>query len=127
MRPDEETVKWTIRHPVERHCRHVSQAASGGSYVAIFDIRVEPYASPEPISFVNEAEPEPDVQQWVPSIIAGITQFVEEQAKSGIAVCGIKVTLTHLRDHPVDGKHKAFKKFAATAMAEIFEEAGTPA
>ena len=48
---------------------------------------------------------------------------VEEKAREGIAIKGIKVTLTHLRDHAVYGKHSAFKKFAAAAMAEIFDEA----
>ena len=115
---------WTIVHPVERECRHVSQAASCGSYVAIFDLRVEPYSGPEPILFVNDADPSRDVQKWVPSIVEGITRFVDEKAQEGIAISGINVTLTHLQDHPIDARWSAFRRFTAEAMATIFEKEG---
>jgi hypothetical protein len=117
----------TVAHAVERRFRYVNQMASGGSYVAIFNLRVEPHSGPEPVVFSNEADDSPNVQQWVPNIVDGIRDFAEKELAERIEIMGIKVALTLLIDHPVDAKPRAFRKYAAVAMGEVFDQAGVDA
>lgn len=117
----------TVGAAVERQFRYINQMASGGSYVAIFSFRVEPYRGPEAVVFSNEAEDSPNVQRWVPYILEGVVDFAKKKNAERVGLMGVNVALTLLRDHLVDAKPWAFRKYAAIALEEIFDQAGIDA
>src|SRR5262249_10198538 len=93
---------------------------SGPRHFAVVTLRVEPYAGPAPVVFLNAARADRDTQQWVPAAEEGVRQFVAEQARQGRRVVGTRVMLTRLAGHPVASRASSFERAACLALAQAF-------
>lgn len=54
----------TVTHEVRQPIRHVNQMASGGSYVAIFTLRITPVTNSPVLTFSSEAS-DPHLESWI--------------------------------------------------------------
>jgi hypothetical protein len=95
--------------------------ASGGSYVAIFTLRLTPAYDIPDIQFSNEVS-EPKVEPWiVASIRKGIDEFARARESKGNRVGCLRVALVDISVHPIDSKESAFMYAAYMAMKQAFQ------
>jgi translation elongation factor EF-G len=114
---------WTVDCEFDQSIRHANQLMSGGSYVAIFTLRLAPDLDDEAVQFVSTVDDE-EAAPWVPYIEEGVRSFVEKRAQVGGPVGHLRVTLIAITIHPVDSKGWRFKQAAELAMAQAFEAKG---
>jgi hypothetical protein len=118
--------RWTVRNAVVQPVRHVNQAASGGSFVAIFTLKVEPDRGQDQILFVNELDVQDAAQHYVPAILRGVHEFAEHRARCLRPIAGVRVSLSDVSLHPVDSKEWAFQRATVLGLREAFKKAGVP-
>jgi elongation factor G len=111
----------TVTHEVRQPIRHVNQMASGGSYVAVFTLRITPSRDSQNVAFSSEAS-DPHLESWMESAIErGVREFVAQRQRDGRPVGCFHVALTDIRVHLVDSKEIAFMRAAVMAMTQAFE------
>jgi translation elongation factor EF-G len=114
---------WTVDREFDQPIRYVNQTASGGSYFAVFTLRLAPDLDDDAIRFasmVDDREAEP----WIPYIEEGVRSFLERRAQEGCPVGHLRVTLVAITLHPVDSQPYRFRQAAEMAMSQAFEAAG---
>jgi hypothetical protein len=109
----------TIEQPVEYQGRYVRQTSCPGHF-AVVTLRLEPYAGRAPVVFLNAAEADANVQQWVPSVEEGIQQFVAERSERGQRLTGLRVVLTRLVQHSIDSRARSFERATILVLSEAF-------
>jgi translation elongation factor EF-G len=114
---------WTVDREFDQSIRHVQQGMSGGSFVAIFTLRLSPEPGEASVRFANAVE-DSAVEYWVPFIEEGIQSFVEERRASGQPIGYLRVTLVSITLHEVDSKPYRFREAAEMAMSQAFQAAG---
>jgi translation elongation factor EF-G len=114
---------WTVDHEFDQPIRHINQAMSGGSYVAIFTLRLAPDLDDSAVCFTSTVD-DPEAVPWVPYIEEGVRSFAEQRAQAGCSIGHLRVTLIAVIIHPVDSKPWRFKQAAEMAMSQAFEAAG---
>jgi translation elongation factor EF-G len=114
---------WTIDHELDQPIRHVNQAASGGSYVAIFTLRLAPDLNDAAVRFASAID-DPEAGPWIPCIEEGVRAFVGRRAQEGFPIAHLRVTLVAITIHPVDSNPWRFRQAAEMAMSQAFEAAG---
>lgn len=115
----------TLTHAIEQSVHHVNQMASGGSFVAIFTLRMTPNPSEPSVKFASTVD-DPDLEPWMlQAIERGVFEFAAERARDDQPIGAIDVVLTSIRIHPVDSKDFAFVKAAKKAMVEAFSKHAT--
>lgn len=117
------SIMWTVDREFEQSIQHVNQTSSGGSYVAIFTLRMTPTPDDAEVRFAYVVNDE-DAKPWIPFIEEGVRSFVEQRAAEGRPVGYFSVTLVKIRVHPIDSKGRRFKQAAEIAMAKAFESHG---
>jgi translation elongation factor EF-G len=96
---------------------------SGGSFVAIFTLRLAPDLDDVAVRFTNAVD-DAEVGFWAQFIEEGVRSFVERRAASGQPVGFLRVTLAAITLHPVDSQPFRFRQAAEMAMAQAFEAVG---
>jgi translation elongation factor EF-G len=114
---------WTIDHQFDQPIRHVNQAASGGSYVAIFTPRLAPDLNDAAVRFASAID-EPEAEPWIPCIEEGVRAFVDRRAREGFPMGHLRVTLVAITLHPVDSNPRRLRQAAEMAMSQAFEATG---
>jgi len=111
----------TLTQEVRQPIRHVNQMASGGSYVAMFTLRLTPAQDAPDIEFSNEVT-QPALEPWIVAAIRkGIEEFVGEYRSEGKHVGRLRIALVEIRVHPIDSKESAFALAAYKAMKQAFQ------
>ena len=111
----------TVTHEILQPIRRVNQMASGGSYVAIFTLRLMPTPGVPGVRFSSEAS-EPHLDHWMVSAIEqGVREFVAGRERDGRPVGCLDVALVDIHVHPVDSKEHRFTWAAFEAMTEAFK------
>jgi translation elongation factor EF-G len=111
----------TLTHEVRQPIRLVNQMASGGSYVAIFTLRITPARDSQVVTFSSEAS-DPHLESWMESAVErGVSEFVAQRERDGRPVGCFRVALTDIHVHPLDSKEIAFVRAASMAMTQAFE------
>jgi translation elongation factor EF-G len=112
----------TITHEFLQPIRLVNQLASGGSYVAIFTLRLSPSPQEAEIRFSSEVSV-PQVDQWViSSIEKGVREFVGQREREGTPIGYVSVVLVDIDLHPGDSKEAAFIRAGFMALSEAFQK-----
>jgi translation elongation factor EF-G len=114
---------WTVDRELDQPIRHVNQAMSGGSYVAIFTLRLSPDLDDSAVCFASAVD-DPEAVPWIPYIEEGVRSFADQRARAGRPIGHLRVTLVAIKIHPVDSKPRRFKEAAEMAMYQAFEAAG---
>jgi translation elongation factor EF-G len=114
---------WTVDHEFDQPIRHVDLTRSGGSYFAVFTLRLAPDLDEAAVRFTSIVD-DPEAIPWVPSIEEGVRSFAEQRARAGHPIGYLRVTLITVTVHPVDSKSWRFKQAAEMAMSQAFEAAG---
>jgi len=111
----------TVTHEFLQPIRRLNQMASGGSYVAIFTLRLMPTPGIPEVRFSSEAS-DPHLEQWMVSAIErGVREFVAERDRDGRPVGCLDVALVEIHVHPIDSKEHRFTWAAFEAMSEAFK------
>ncbi|QEH35091.1 elongation factor G [Aquisphaera giovannonii] len=114
---------WTVDREFDQPIRHACLTASGGSYVAVFTLRLAPDLDDAAVRFVNAVE-DPEVGHWALHIEEGVRAYVETRAAAGFPVGYLRVTLVEITLHPVDSQPYRFREAAVMAMTQAFEAVG---
>lgn len=112
---------WTVDCEFDQPIRHVNQQASGGSFVAIFTLRMIPTLEDQRVSFLNRVRDEVAIP-WIPFIEEGVRAFQEQRATQQKPIGLLRVELVAIKIHPVDSNPFRFKEAAVMAMSKAFEE-----
>lgn len=111
---------WTVNEEFEQPIRHFNFRMSGGSFCAIFTLRLAPCLEDNTVRFTNEVEGE-EARYWGKFIEEGVQAFVEQRAQAARPVGYLRVSLVDLKIHPIDSKGHRFKQAAVMAMEKAFE------
>jgi len=116
----------TVTHEFQQPIRRINQMASGGSYVAIFTLRLAPVRDVPEVRFSCEAS-DPHLEPWMVSAIErGVREFVAERERDRRPIGCVHVALVDIRVHPADSKETAFVRAASMAMSQAFEHHSQP-
>ena len=111
----------TVTHEVCQPVQHVTQMASGGSYAAIFTLRITTSRGSQHVTFSSEAS-DPHLESWMESAVErGVREFVAQRQQDNRPVGYFHVALTNVQVHPTDSKEMAFTRAAVMAMTQAFE------
>jgi elongation factor G len=111
----------TVTHELQQPIRHVNQMASGGSYCAVFTLRLTPVRNVPAVTFSCEATA-PHLEPWIAAAVEkGVREFVSARERDGRPVGCLRVSLIDIQIHPADSKEHAFMRAAHMAMAQAFE------
>ena len=114
---------WTVDSEFDQSIRHVALNRSGGSFVAIFTLRMIPDLENQTVSFASRVNDNKAIP-WIPFIEEGIRSFQEQRANQGKPIGLLRIELIAITIHPVDSKSYRFKEAAVMAMSEAFETHG---
>ena len=112
---------WTVDCEFDQPIRHVNQNASGGSFVAIFTLRMIPDLEIHLVSFdsrVNDEEAIP----WMSFIEEEVRDFQKQRAIQRKPIGHLRVELVSIRIHPVDSNPFRFKEAALMSMSKAFDD-----
>lgn len=121
----------TVTHEFDQPIRHINQLASGGSYFAVFTLRLTPTPGSHELAFECPIEIPDPFANWPtdrpdprPAIVAaieqGIRQFEDERRKDGKPIGSLKASLVAIAIHPSDIRIYRFAVAAVLAMREAF-------
>ena len=110
---------WTITHEFEQPVRHIDQMSSGGSYVALFTLRLTPTLYEATVHFSSEVTA-PSATPWIPSIERGVREFERQRQEEGRPVGYFRVALVDVDIHELDSKAARFTQAALIAMRKAF-------
>jgi hypothetical protein len=109
---------FTVTQEFEQRIRHVNQMASGGSYVAVFALRLVPIHSPT-VEF-SSAVDAPDAAPWIPFIREGVFEFLQQRKKERREIGFLRVVLSEIWINETDCKERRFREAAMLAMSQAF-------
>ena len=116
----------TITHEFEQPIRRVCQTSSGGSYVAIFTLRLTPALDDATVRFTSEVTT-PEAAPWIPHIEQGVRDFERQRAQENRPVGYFRVALVDIYVHEIDSKAWRFTEAASIAMSQAFAAHGVAA
>ena len=109
---------WTVDHEFDQSIRHVNQAMSGGSYFAVFTLRLAPDLDDVAVCFTSTVD-DPEAVPCVRHIEEGVQPFAEQRTQSGCPIGHLRVTLIAITIHLVDSKPWRFKQAAGAEWTGI--------
>jgi hypothetical protein len=110
---------WSIQRSVIKNIHYVNQMMSGGSFVAIFDLKIEPSEEVTPSIHVDGESPA--MERAFQGISEGFSMFVQRRSEEGRPVIGFRVAVTDVVPHE-DFKSWRFAIATAKALQEVFAE-----
>lgn len=108
--------KETIRKPVKQHARHKKQSGGHGQFGDVH-LDIKPMARGAGFSFDNSIVGGAVPRQYIPSVEAGVREYLKEGAL-GFPIVDLSVSLVDGQFHAVDSSDMAFKTAAGMAMRE---------
>ena len=114
---------WTVDREFEQPIRHFNFNMSGGSFCAIFTLRLTPNLDEPEVRFESEVD-DAEAMFWIPYIQEGVQQFIQERENTGKPIGYLHIALIDIRIHPVDSKSHRFRQAAVIAMTEAFANHG---
>ena len=108
--------KETIRKPVKQHARHKKQSGGHGQFGDVH-LDIKPLARGAGFSFDNSIVGGAVPRQYIPSVEAGVREYLKEGAL-GFPIVDLSVSLVDGQFHAVDSSDMAFKTAAGMAMRE---------
>lgn len=132
----------TIQKPVQVSYKHKKQSGGAGQFAEVY-MQVEPYyeGMPEPKGFTLRGKEETTLpwggklvfyncivggvidQRFLPSIMKGILEKMENGPLTGSYVRDVRVCVYDGKMHPVDSNDMAFKIAGMMAFKQAFQEA----
>lgn len=132
----------TIQRPAEADYRHKKQSGGAGQFGEVY-LKIEPYyeGMPEPTEFNVRGKEEIDLEwggklifyncivggvidaRYIPSILKGVMEKMEEGPITGSYVRDIRVMVYDGKMHPVDSNDISFKIAGAQAFKAAFIKA----
>ncbi|MGZ5283929.1 MAG: elongation factor G, partial [Bacteroidia bacterium] len=132
----------TIQKPVQVSYKHKKQSGGAGQFAEVY-MQVEPYyeGMPEPKNFTIRGKEETTLpwggklvfyncivggvidQRFLPSIMKGILEKMENGPLTGSYVRDVRVCVYDGKMHPVDSNDMAFKIAGMMAFKQAFQEA----
>lgn len=132
----------TIRKPAEAMYRHKKQSGGAGQFAEVY-LKIEPYheGMPEPTEFSIRGKEELPLewggklvfyncivggvidQRFIPSILKGVMEKMEEGPITGSYVRDVRVLVYDGKMHPVDSNDISFKIAGMMAFREAFMKA----
>ena len=114
---------WSVDEEFDQPIRHFNFAMSGGSFCAIFTLRLTPNLDDKGVYFVSELTDDAD-RHWALFIEEGVMSFLAQRHQEGRAIGYLRIALVDIQVHPVDSKAHRFKEAALMAMEMAFESHG---
>ncbi len=132
----------TIQKSAESHYRHKKQSGGAGQFGEVY-LKLEPYTEgmPEPTEFTIRGKEEIDLDwggklvfyncivggvidaRFIPSILKGVMEKMEEGPITGSYVRDVRVMIYDGKMHPVDSNDISFKIAGMMAFKEAFMNA----
>jgi elongation factor G len=121
-RPPAIPYKETITRTAEASHRHKKQTGGHGEFAEVH-LRVEPLERGAGFEFVDEVTGGAIPRQFIPAVEKGVRGVLDRGVLSGSPVVDVRAAVFFGKDHPVDSSEAAFKKAAARAFRQAFNEA----
>lgn len=132
----------TIHRPADAHYRHKKQSGGAGQFGEVY-LKIEPYKEgmPDPTEFSIRGKEEIDLDwggklifyncivggvidaRFIPSILKGVIEKMEEGPITGSYVRDVRVIVYDGKMHPVDSNDISFKIAGMMAFKEAFMNA----
>lgn len=132
----------TIHRPADAHYRHKKQSGGAGQFGEVY-LKIEPYKEgmPDPTEFSIRGKEEIDLDwggklifyncivggvidaRFIPSILKGVMEKMEEGPITGSYVRDVRVIVYDGKMHPVDSNDISFKIAGMMAFKEAFMNA----
>jgi elongation factor G len=97
----------TVNNTITQQIRHVNQSAAGGSFLAIFSIRIDFNVNAE-VVFINDVKDTVPPDLYAPFIEQGISEYLKECSSMGEPIKHLRITLVENKHHPIDSNSRAY-------------------